>query len=200
MALINCKSLQIGALALAVTAGAVACQRNPENVQASREEKATNSESANQDKLLSPADRAFMKKAEDSDIQERDLGRVMMQKSQNSDVRDYAKMLADDHDKDLKNVINLLENKGIHQPKDMVHVNNEALTELNGLSGPALDKRFMELMVQNHQKDIAEYTKEEKSGEDPQVRDYAAHTLTTLDKHLKKAQEVESKLDQNSGH
>ena len=196
MPLIKCKALQIGAVALVLTAGTVACQRNPQNVQAAREEKAANSEN---DQLLTPADRDFMKKAEDSDIKERDLGRVMMQKSQNSDVRDYAKMLADDHDKDLKNVVSLLEDKGIHQPQDMVHVNNEALTELSSLSGPALDKRFMEMMVQNHQKDIAEYTKEERSGEDPQVRDYAARTLTTLEKHLKKAQDVQEKLDQSSG-
>jgi putative membrane protein len=196
---INCKSLGLGALALALTAGTVACQRNPENVQAAREEKATNSENPNQDQLLTPADRDFMKRAEDSDIKERDLGRVMMEKSQNSNVRDYAKMLADDHDKDLKNVVNLLEDKGIHQPKNMVHVNNEALTELNSLSGPALDKRFMEMMVQNHQKDVAEYTKEVRSGEDPQVRDYAARTLTTLDKHLKKAEDVQAKLDESSG-
>ena len=197
MGLINMRSLRIGALALTLTAG-VACQRNPQNVQASREEKAA-ADNPNPDQLLKPADRAFMKTAEDSDIQMRDLGRVMMQKSQNSDVRDYAKMLADDHDKDLKNVVNLLEDKGIHQPKNMVQVNNKALTELNNLSGPALDKRFMEMMVEDHKKDIAEYTKEEQSGEDPQVRDYAARTLTTLDKHLKKAEDVEAKLDQGSG-
>jgi putative membrane protein len=199
MQLINSRTLQIGTLALLVAAGTVACQRNPQNVQAAREEKATNENNANPDQLLTPADRDFMKKAEDSDIKERDLGRVMMQKSQNSDVRDYAKMLADDHDKDLKNVVNILENKGIHQPKNMVQVNNEALTELNSLSGPALDKRFVEMMVQDHQKDVAEYTKEERSGEDPQVRDYAARTLTTLDKHLKKAEDLQAKLDQGSG-
>lgn len=198
MAIINTKSLQIGVLIIALGLGAVACQRNPQNVQASREENATNANNTNKDQLMTPADRAFMKKAEDADIQERDLGRVMMNRSQNSDVRDYAKMLADDHDKDLRNVVNLEEDKGIHQPKDMVQVNNDALAELNKLSGPAMDKRFMEMMVQDHQKDVAEYTKEEQAGEDPAVRDYAAHALTTLDKHLKKAQDVQQKLEQTS--
>ena len=198
MAIINTKSLQIGVLTIALGLGAVACQRNPQNVQASREENAFNANNTNKDQLMTPADGAFMKKAEDADIQERDLGRVMMNRSQNSDVRDYAKMLADDHDKDLRNVVNLEEDKGIHQPKDMVQVNNDALAELNKLSGPAMDKRFMEMMVQDHQKDVAEYTKEEQAGEDPAVRDYAAHALTTLDKHLKKAQDVQQKLEQTS--
>lgn len=205
MGFIDGKSLGLGVLAV-LLAGAGACQRNPQNVQASREETATNeanqnstpAANGNEDSLLSPADRAFMKRAEDTDIQQRDLGRVMMQRSQNSDVRDYAKMLADDHDKDLQNVVNVLENKGIHQPKNVVQVNNEALAELNGLSGAALDQAFIDRMVKDHQKDVAAYTNEEKAGEDPTVRDYAARTLMTLDKHLKKAEDLQAKLAETS--
>jgi len=201
MDLINSRLLRVCALTVLLGGSIVACQRNPQNVQAAREENATNADqsnnastNANQDKLMSQADRAFMQRAEDADIKERDLGRVMAQKSQNSDVRDYAKMLADDHDKDLKNVMNILQNKGIRQPKNMVQVNNQALTELNNLNGSALDRRFIDMMVMDHQRDVAEYSKETKSGEDPAVRDYAARTLTTLQDHLKKAQELQGKL------
>jgi putative membrane protein len=183
------KFLRTGLLVITLAAGAFACQKSPETVQAGN---------TSHDVLLSPADRNFMKNAEDSDIKLRNLARVMMQRSDNEDVRNYAKMLDKDHTNDLRNAIELMESKGIHQPQNLPEVKHEALTELNKLSGPALDRAFIDTMVQDHQKAVAEYTKEVQSGEDPAVRDYAARTLETLQKHLQKAQELQRKLNQSS--
>jgi len=140
---------------------------------------------------------AFMKKAEDRSIRERNLARVAMQRTRNSDVRDFAKMIVDDHTKDLHNIVNLMESKGIPQPKNMPEVKHEAEGMLNNLSGAAMDRAFIDTMIKDHERDIAEFTKEVRSGEDPAVRDYAAHALETLQKHLQKAQELQSKLAKN---
>src|SRR5262249_24386428 len=150
------------------------------------------------DVLLSEADRNFMKKAEDTNIKLQNLGRVIMQRAENSEVRDYAKMLVDDHTKDLHKVVELMEGKGIHQPKNMPEVEHEALAKLNGLTGAELDRAFVDTMIKDHEKAVAEYTKEETSGEDPAVRDYAARTLLMLQKHLQKAHELQTKLSEGS--
>jgi putative membrane protein len=198
----NQKILATGVFVFAFAFTSVSCQRNPQNVQAAREDTvpgATNqnpSRAANsgKDALLSQADQTFMKNAEDGSIRERNLARVAMQRTQNSDVRDYAKMVADDHTKDLHNIVNLMESKGIPQPKNMPEVKHQAEGMLDSLNGPAMDRAFIETMIKDHQKDVEEFTKEERSGEDPAVRDYAAHELETLQKHLQKAQELQSKL------
>jgi putative membrane protein len=195
----------IGVFAAAFGFGTAACQRNPENVQAAREDTvpgATNQNpsrpaNAGKDALLTAADQAFMKKAEDRSIRERNLARVAMQRTRNSDVRDFAKMIVDDHTKDLHNIVNLMESKGIPQPKNMPEVKHEAEGMLNNLSGAAMDRAFIDAMIKDHERDIAEFTKEVRSGEDPAVRDYAAHALETLQKHLQKAQELQSKLAKN---
>jgi len=199
-------SLRIGLFILGFGLASVACQRNPESVQASREvgppvgtnpninAPAITPSDQNKDMLLSQADGQFMKHAEDSDIKERNLARVVMARSSNKDVKDYAKMIADDHTKDLHNAVDLMENKGIHQPKDMVEIKHESEARLSGLSSPALDREYINMMIKDHQKDIAQYNQEQSSGEDPAVRDYAAHALETLQKHLQKAQDLQNKL------
>jgi putative membrane protein len=201
----NMKWLRTSVWILTVAVISFSCQQSPSNVQASREPTVpgvtnggTSQSSNSKDVLLSQADRDFMKKAEDSDIRERNLGRFIMQKSQTTTVRDYGKMLADDHTKDLHNVIDLMESKGIHQPKNLPEVKQEALDQLNNLSGPALDRAFLEIMVKDHENNVALYRRETQSGEDPAVREYAARALLTLQEHLKKAQELQNKLTQSS--
>ena len=206
MAKRNSHLLIIGVFAAGFGFAITACQRNPENVQAARQDivpGATNQSTsrpanAGKDALLTPADQAFMKKAEDGSIQQRSLARVAMQRTQNSDVRDFAKMIVDDRTKDLHNILNLMESKGTPQPKNMPEVKHEAEGMLNSLSGAAMDRAFIDTMIKDHERDIAEFTKEVRSGEDPAVRDYAAHALETLQKHLQKAQELQSKLAKNS--
>ena len=93
-----------------------ACQQSGQNVQAAREAR---SDSGNRTSkaVLSDSDRDFLKKAEDSDIKERNIGRFILEKSQNKDVKDYAQMLVDDHTKDLRRVVDLIIKKACLNPR-----------------------------------------------------------------------------------
>jgi len=62
--------------------------------------------------------------------------------------------------------------------------------KLQGLSGAAFDKEFVRATVEAHQKDIAKYEQEAKSG-DAQSAAMAQQTLPTLRKHLQAAQALE---------
>lgn len=185
-------AVTLGAALLLTGSG---CQSG-QNVQAARE---TTTDTDHPNKaVLNDTDKTFVKKAEQGDIKERDLGRVVAEKTQNKDVKDYAQMLADDHTKDLRKVVDLENQKGMPQPKDLAKVNNEALDKLNGLSGAALDREFVKMMVDDHQKDIADYRNAMNAAQDEDVKYYAMHTLPTLQDHLKKAQDLQDKLSNQS--
>jgi putative membrane protein len=181
------------ALLLAVSA----CQQSGQNVQAAREAK---SDSGNRTSkaVLNDSDRDFVKKAEDSDIKERNIGRFILEKSQNKDVKDYAQMLVDDHTKDLRRVVDLMNQKGMPQPQGLPEVKHEALSKMDELSGAALDREFVNTMVDDHQKDIAEYRKAVDTSQDEDVKYYAMHTLPELEEHLQKAQELQQKVSGGS--
>src|SRR5215813_14264655 len=88
--------------------GTTACQRRNENrVQAAGEDRST----AN---VPSQADKQFMMEAEKNDVNERALGRLALQKSQNRDVRDYAQELVDDHSKALQELMKLMQESGMN--------------------------------------------------------------------------------------
>src|SRR2546422_10383757 len=104
-------SFAAGMLGAALLLTISGCQRSDENVQAARE---TTADTGDRTKaVLNDADRNFLKKAEEGDIKERNVGRWMLDHSQNKDVKDYAQMLADDHSKNLRDLVDLMNQKGM---------------------------------------------------------------------------------------
>ena len=179
----------LGAALFLIIAG---CQQSGQNVQAARE---TATDTGDRTKaILNDADKNFLKKAEEVDIRQRNLGRVMLEKSQNKDVKDYAQMLVDDHSKNLRDVVDLMNQKGMAQPKDLPEVKHEAVDKLNAMSGPELDREFVKMMLDDHQKDVSEFRNEANTAQDKDVKDYATRTVSMLEKHLQKAEELQSKI------
>jgi putative membrane protein len=72
---------------------------------------------------------------------------------------------------------------------------DKALKErLSKLSGESFDRAYMESMVKDHKKDVAEFRQESKAGENAQVKNFAAKTLPTLESHLHEAENIAPKV------
>jgi putative membrane protein len=67
--------------------------------------------------------------------------------------------------------------RGDMDPKDQATYNR-----LAALNGEAFDRAYMRDMVQDHQQDIAEFKREAASGADPELKQFAATTLPTLER------------------
>jgi len=63
---------------------------------------------------------------------------------------------------------------------------------LKKVTGTAFDKAFIDHMVNDHVKDVADFQKEADQGQDPDVRAFAAKSLPTLKQHLQMAKNVQS--------
>jgi len=161
----------------------VGCQQSNDNVQAARETSA-----------LTDADRHFINKAEKENLEEQELGRMVLEKSKNGDVRDYAQMLVDDHTKALKDLVDLMKDKGMAQPKRLPKAEHEAWNKLKGMSGAEFDREFVNMMVRDHQDAVKEFQHESNLAQDYDVKMYANHVLPALQKHLQKAQELQGKI------
>ena len=176
------------------TLGLAACQRSGDNVQAAREPEMPASKSAAATNTISGADKDFILQAEKDNLQERVLGRMAQEQSQNDAVRDYGKTLVNDHNDALKKLVDLMNKNGLQQPKGLPEERIEAVRKLQGLSGAAFDREFVNMMVKDHQKAVDEFRHVAATSQNPDVRDYAKNVLPTLEKHLKDAQELQAKL------
>ena len=58
------------------------------------------------------------------------------------------------------------------------------------LSGKAFDQHYVDMMVNDHKKDVAKFKQESTSAKDDQLRSWAAKTLPVLQKHLDSIQAI----------
>jgi len=183
--------LAAGFLAAALCVFVPGCRSN-QNVQAAHENADTHA--TNPNAVLNDADKNFVIEAVRGNIKERYIGLVVLAESQNKDIKDYAQMLVDDHTKALKELVDLMEKSGMQQPTGLPAVKQEAERMLSGLSGAALDRKFIEIMVEDHEKYLSEFRREANTAQASELKDYVTRMIPVLQEHLQEAQELQGKL------
>jgi putative membrane protein len=175
--------LAIG-LVLTLAFGLAACNRE-RIVEAARE---------NVPPSVSDAEQDFMMKASETHLAEISSGRVVLQKSDNVDVRDYANMMVRDHGAALEELADLMVNKNVKLSNTVAAELQKDINRMNALTGPELDREFMNMMVAEHLKAIELFRDSEETAQNPDVKKYIDDMLPRLEMHLDKAQQLQSKL------
>jgi putative membrane protein len=133
----------------------------------------------------SKADEAFIKEAVQGDLAEVDMGKLAQEKAQSPAVKDFGKMLEQDHGEHLQKTRSKAQELGVNAP-DAPSAKQKAMHDkLSKLSGTQFDEQFAQAMVADHKEDIRGYEKQAKS-KGP-LADFAQQTLPTLQKHLQTA-------------
>jgi Predicted outer membrane protein len=135
-------------------------------------------------------DTAFITEAMKADNGEVALGNLAQQKGASAGVKNLGKMLATDHAAHKKEVAALAQKANVPVTDDLKEEAKAEQTKLQGLSGAAFDKEFVRATIEAHQKDIAKFEQQAKSGES-QTAALATKTLPTLRKHLQAAQALQ---------
>lgn len=138
-------------------------------------------------------DRAFLAKALKGDNSEFALGTLAAKRGGSAGTREFGRMLAQDHGRAAGEVRALA--KRMHAPTPSVPM-PEATAEyrkLQGLKGAAFDAEFARYMVEDHEKDIADYKAQAVGSRDPQVKALARRTLPVLKAHLATAHALAGK-------
>jgi len=172
-----------------------ACQRSNENrVQAARENPYP-AANPSADNMMTSEDKDIAMKIEQANLGEIDLGRWAKDHASNRDVRNYGDMMETDHTKALKDVQKIMTKYGVNestQSKPVDAQNN--LSMLQKLSGPAFDREYMNMMVSDHQKDLEELKSAQTSVQNADLKDYINDFIPVVQKHLEKAQDLQTKL------
>lgn len=133
-------------------------------------------------------DSSFVKKAAMGGMAEVELGNLAQQKASSDQVKQFGARMVQDHGKANDELKQIAGSKGIDLPAALDGKHRKDMDRLGKLSGAQFDKAYMNHMVDDHKKDIADFKKEANSGKDADVKAFAAKTLPTLEEHLKLAQ------------
>ena len=136
----------------------------------------------------SRADEMFIKEAMEGDLAEVDMGKLAQEKAQSQGVKDFGKMLEQDHGEHSQKVKSKAQELGIAPPQEPNTTQKSMYDRLSKLTGAQFDNQFLKEMVSDHKKDIGKYEKEAKS-KSP-LADFAKETLPTLEHHLQTAESL----------
>ena len=131
---------------------------------------------------LSAADKTFMTNAAKGGMMEVEWGKLAAQNGQNADVKKFGNRMVTDHSRANSELMTLAKEEGVSLP---------------AAKSPGKwksDKDYMDMMVKDHQGDLAEFQKEAQSGTDPDLKAFAAKGAKMVSAHLKLAQQTQSKV------
>lgn len=123
-----------------------------------------------------------MKKAAKGGMMEVAMGKLAEQHSQNADVKSFGQRMQTDHGKANDELKSIASKKGVQLPTK----------EHTGKW--TSDKAYIDMMVKDHEKDLAEFQQEASGGSDPDVKKFADDTAKIVQEHLQLAKDTRSKL------
>jgi putative membrane protein len=140
-------------------------------------------------------DKIFVKKAMQGSIAEVQLGELTLQKSNNDQVKQFARKMIDDHTKLNEQMRPVAQQLGVEIPTEVSKKDKSLMSKMQALSGAAYDEAYIKDMVKDHKQDLSEFHMEASNGHDPSIRDAATQGSKTISEHLQMAEQLAK--DQN---
>ena len=110
------------------------------------------------------------------------MGKMAEQNAKSDDVKSFGKRMVTDHSKANDELKSIASKKGFELP-----------SKEHSLKWTS-DKAYMDMMLKDHEKDLAEFKEEASSGSDPDVKKFADDTAKVVQEHLDLAKETQGKL------
>lgn len=150
--------------------------------------------SSGMNKELSSGDKDFMNKAAQGGMFEVKLGELAFAKGQSPDVKMFGQKMKFDHTKANDELKALAGGKAVTLPADVSAKQKQDMDKLSKLSGAAFDKEYVRMMIEDHEKDVADFQKQAEGGTNSELKTFASSTLPTLQMHLAMIQVISERI------
>jgi putative membrane protein len=186
-------------LGLALGLNALACNNsNPDSVKEAKEDNASKIDSQKTSEqnpssaapMPSKEDAAFLVNAANGGMLEVELGQLAQQNAKSAKVKEFGSMMVSDHGKGGEKLKALAASKNVMLPATLSNDGQKEKDDLQKKTGSDFDKSYIDLMVDDHKKDIKEFEKEAKDGNDSDIKAFANNTLPMLRMHLVHAENL----------
>ena len=137
---------------------------------------------------LDHSDRKFVEEAAAGGLAEVEMGQLAAQRAESPEVKQFGQRMVQDHQKANDQLKQVAQSKGVEIPAQTDKSHQKKMEKLQKLNGAQFDKQYMDDMVKDHKKDVKDFQKQTKSAKDPDVKNFAAQTLPTLQEHLQMAE------------
>jgi putative membrane protein len=173
---------------------------------------------------ISTSDRNWVSDQLSDGMAEVELARLAKDHAANSDVKQFAQMMIDDHTKAGDQLKQIASQYSITPESNVDDTHQDLVDKLSKLNGADFDKQYMDAMVDDHQDAVSDLRtrvdenrslSDRISGKNPEssaavtpeksdnnfdaaVNQWAANTLSTIERHLDRAKQIQDSLGNNS--
>ena len=144
------------------------------------------------DQKIDNADAAAMKQLAQANLNEIEGGRAAASKAQSPDVKRFAQKMVDDHTQMLADLKSLAQQKSVSLPTSASIKDMAQMKLMERSSGAEFDKKYMEEMVKDHQKDAKEVQDLAAKTKDSDFKAALQKASTKINEHLQLAQRIAS--------
>ncbi len=141
----------------------------------------------------SSMDKKFVMKAAQGGISEVDAGKMAQEKGQSQDVKDFGAMMVKDHTSANDELGSIAKGKNIMVPDKTDAMHQKMEDKMSGMSGMAFDKQYISDQIKGHEM-MLKLMKSEESSSDADLKAFATKTADTVQMHLDKAKDIQSKM------
>ena len=135
-------------------------------------------------------DLSFSTQMSQSGLAEVQMAQLALKQSTNPKVQAFAKRMIADHTQNNQQLKSVAMAAGVgNLPNDIGPANSAQMQQLQGLSGSAFDRAYLQSQVQAHQIVASLLRSEIAQGTNNALKTYAQSTLPTIQSHLQMAQQ-----------
>jgi putative membrane protein len=143
---------------------------------------------------LSSKDTKFLHQAAAGNLMEERLGKLIGEKAQNPQLKEFGQKLTSDHAKAQEQLTQIAQQKGVTLPTELSKRESRMIEHFSSQTGADFDRTVLRHLVRDHETDIREYERASTKVEDTELKQYASTTLPILQEHLKTAQTLDSEI------
>ena len=143
---------------------------------------------------LSAQDKKFADAAATGGMMEVMLGQLASSNASNATVKSLGAMMVKDHGKANDELKKWASASGYTLPTSLNADQQKKYDDLKAKKGAEFDRMYADLMVSDHQKDIAEFKKQASEGSEASLKSFASTTLPTLEHHLMESEKAKTAL------
>jgi putative membrane protein len=142
------------------------------------------------DQKIDNADAAAMKQLAQDNLNEIDAGKAAAAKAQSPQVKQFAQKMVDDHTQMLNDLKSLAQKKSVSLPDSVALKDKAEMKMMERASGADFDKKYMEQMVKDHQKDAKATQDLIGKAKDADFKAAVQKANAKINEHLQLAQRI----------
>lgn len=129
-------------------------------------------------------DTKFAVAVADASLFEIESSKLALTNGSAANVKDFAKMMVNDHSGASAELKDVAAKKNISLPLALSEDKQKKYNDLAAKKGADFDKAYVDCMVDEHKNAVDAFQKESEKGNDAELRSWATGKLATLQRHL----------------